>query len=209
MPPFTIHLIADDPLARAGLASLLASHTAVSITAQFTLPQWLQDSEETDYWAEAPDVILWDLGWELPDELPNLLDYPLPFVALLATPSDAVPLWEVGVRTLLPRHTPAAQLAAALQTAVAGFAILAPEMLPHLLTPATPTPDTAVDPLTSRESQVLQLVAEGLTNKAIAQRLAISDHTVKFHINAIMTKLNAQSRTQAVVRATQLGLILL
>jgi DNA-binding NarL/FixJ family response regulator len=52
-------------------------------------------------------------------------------------------------------------------------------------------------------------VAAGLPNKAIADRLRISEHTVKFHINAIMGKLGAQSRTEAVVRATQQGLILL
>jgi DNA-binding NarL/FixJ family response regulator len=57
--------------------------------------------------------------------------------------------------------------------------------------------------------EVLQLLAEGLPNKAIARRLDISDHTVKFHVNAILSKLGAQSRTDAVVRATRLGLILL
>jgi two-component system, NarL family, nitrate/nitrite response regulator NarL len=53
------------------------------------------------------------------------------------------------------------------------------------------------------------LLAEGMSNRAIAQVLAISEHTVKFHVNAIMTKLDAQSRTEAVVRATRLGLLLL
>ncbi len=52
-------------------------------------------------------------------------------------------------------------------------------------------------------------MAEGLSNRAIGQELEISEHTVKFHVNAIMTKLDAQSRTEAVVRATRLGLILL
>jgi DNA-binding NarL/FixJ family response regulator len=56
---------------------------------------------------------------------------------------------------------------------------------------------------------VLQLLAEGLANKAIAQRLQVSEHTVKFHVNAILGKLNASSRTDAVVRATRLGLIIL
>jgi two-component system, NarL family, nitrate/nitrite response regulator NarL len=56
---------------------------------------------------------------------------------------------------------------------------------------------------------VLQLLAEGLANKAIALQLDISEHTVKFHINAILAKLGVQSRTQAVVRATRLGLIIL
>jgi two-component system, NarL family, nitrate/nitrite response regulator NarL len=56
---------------------------------------------------------------------------------------------------------------------------------------------------------VLQLLAEGLPNKTIARQLSISEHTVKFHLNAIMSKLGAQSRTEAVVRATRLGLIIL
>jgi DNA-binding NarL/FixJ family response regulator len=63
--------------------------------------------------------------------------------------------------------------------------------------------------LTPREREVLQLLAEGLPNKTIASRLNISEHTVKFHVNAIMTKLGAQSRTDAVMRATRSGLILL
>jgi DNA-binding NarL/FixJ family response regulator len=57
--------------------------------------------------------------------------------------------------------------------------------------------------------EVLRLLAEGLPNKAIAHRLGISEHTVKFHVNALLGKLGAQSRTEAVVRATRLGLILL
>jgi DNA-binding NarL/FixJ family response regulator len=64
-----------------------------------------------------------------------------------------------------------------------------------------------VEELTPRETEVLQLLADGLTNKAIAQRLGISDHTVKFHVNAVLGKLGAQSRTEAVVRATRLGLL--
>jgi DNA-binding NarL/FixJ family response regulator len=54
---------------------------------------------------------------------------------------------------------------------------------------------------------VLGLLAEGLSNKAMAQRLDVSEHTVKFHLNAIMSKLGAQSRTEAVVLATRLGLV--
>ena len=56
---------------------------------------------------------------------------------------------------------------------------------------------------------MLQLLAQGMTNKGIALDLGITQHTVKFHVNAIMSKLGAQSRTEAVVRATQLGMIVL
>jgi DNA-binding NarL/FixJ family response regulator len=66
-----------------------------------------------------------------------------------------------------------------------------------------------IEDLTPREIEVLALVAEGLSNKAIASELTISTHTVKFHLNAIMSKLDVQSRTAAVVRATRLGLIAL
>lgn len=63
--------------------------------------------------------------------------------------------------------------------------------------------------LTSRESDVIQQLAEGLTNKAIAERLQISDQTVKFHVASLMGKLGATNRTDAVRRAVQRGLITL
>jgi DNA-binding NarL/FixJ family response regulator len=62
---------------------------------------------------------------------------------------------------------------------------------------------------TPREREVLALVAEGLANKMIARKLGITEHTVKFHLNAILTKLGAQSRTEAVVKATRMGLLAL
>jgi two-component system nitrate/nitrite response regulator NarL len=82
---------------------------------------------------------------------------------------------------------------------LAGAVLAVPEPLPGL----------PVEDLTPRELEVLQLLAEGLPNKAIGLRLSISEHTVKFHVNAILGKLGAQSRTDAVVRATRLGLIIL
>jgi DNA-binding NarL/FixJ family response regulator len=66
-----------------------------------------------------------------------------------------------------------------------------------------------VEALTPREVQVLELLAEGLPNKAIADRLTISDQTVKFHVSSISTKLGAANRTDAVRRAVRRGLITL
>jgi DNA-binding NarL/FixJ family response regulator len=65
------------------------------------------------------------------------------------------------------------------------------------------------EPLTPREVQVLELLAEGLPNKAIAARLSISDQTVKFHVSSISGKLGAKNRTDAVRRAVRRGLITL
>jgi DNA-binding NarL/FixJ family response regulator len=66
-----------------------------------------------------------------------------------------------------------------------------------------------IDALTTREREVLELVAQGLPNKAIASRLGISDHTVKFHLSSIFSKLGASSRTEAVRRGVRAGLITL
>jgi DNA-binding CsgD family transcriptional regulator len=65
------------------------------------------------------------------------------------------------------------------------------------------------EPLTPREIEVLELLAEGLANKAIASRLGISDQTVKFHVSSIYSKLGAANRTDAVRRAVRRGLIAL
>jgi DNA-binding NarL/FixJ family response regulator len=67
--------------------------------------------------------------------------------------------------------------------------------------------DRLIEPLTPRESEVLQLLADGLGNKEIASRLSISEHTIKFHIRSILGKLGASSRTEAVSRGLRSGLI--
>jgi DNA-binding NarL/FixJ family response regulator len=68
-------------------------------------------------------------------------------------------------------------------------------------------PQVLVEPLTPREHEVLVLAADGLRNRDIAERLAISEHTVKFHLASVFGKLGASSRTEAVRRGFQLGLI--
>jgi DNA-binding NarL/FixJ family response regulator len=70
-----------------------------------------------------------------------------------------------------------------------------------------PDPEPMAEPLTARELQVLRLMADGLPNKQISAVLAVSESTIKFHVNAILRKLNSQSRTEAVVRAARSGLI--
>ena len=76
-----------------------------------------------------------------------------------------------------------------------------------LLIPASDDEETLVEPLTPRETQVLELVADGLSNKAIASRLGVSDETIKFHLAAIFGKLGASNRTDAVRLALRHGLV--
>jgi DNA-binding NarL/FixJ family response regulator len=160
-----------------------------------------------------PDVLLWDLGWNplssarLLAELSNGLP---PVLALLADGEAVAQVWMADVRGLLPRATSGEALAVALAAVAQGLVILDPA-LAHLLTAGAGSRSavTPLEPLTSRELEVLRGLADGVANKEIARRLAISEHTVKFHVNAIMGKLGAQSRTEAVVRATRAGVIML
>jgi DNA-binding NarL/FixJ family response regulator len=69
--------------------------------------------------------------------------------------------------------------------------------------------DEFAEPLTARESQVLELLAEGKSNKEIASALEVSEHTVKFHVSSIIAKLGVAGRTEAVTRGLRDGLILL
>jgi DNA-binding NarL/FixJ family response regulator len=127
-------------------------------------------------------------------------------VVLLADAAQAATLWAAGGRHLLLREDNTEKLGSALSAAVQGLVVLDEPLLTFL--PAShPESRQSLHLLTRREFDVLQLLAEGLPNKIIADRLQISEHTVKFHVNALMAKLQAQSRTEAVVRAIRFGLL--
>jgi DNA-binding NarL/FixJ family response regulator len=97
----------------------------------------------------------------------------------------------------------------AMKAVVKGLTVLDPTVTATLLPSPPRLPDELISAPTAREMEVLQFLAEGLTNRAIASQLGISEHTVKFHVNAILTKFEAQSRTEAVVIAMRLGYIIL
>jgi two-component system nitrate/nitrite response regulator NarL len=204
-----VFVVAGDPLARAGLAALLAEQPGCTLAGQA--------SSSADLPAQAavyqPDVVLWDLGWDPAQDLEASLEQiddlgeeGLSVVALLADDAQAPEVWASGARGLLFRNASVEPLLAALQAASQGLVVYEPSLAPGPSPSRDPSLSLAED-LTPRETEVLQLLADGLTNKAIAQRLGISDHTVKFHVNAVLGKLGAQSRTEAVVRATRLGLL--
>jgi len=213
MDELQLLIVADDPLVRAGLTLLLADLPGCQVTGQISsdaLADALEDPTAPISSFGRADAIIWDLGWETPATLPDWPDAAIPVIALLPDGDAAAEVWAAGVRGLLLRDLDADQLLAAAQAVARGLAVIEPSLALDLLPTAGPAAEALpVEELTPRESEVLQLLAEGLTNKAIAQSLNISDHTVKFHVNAILSKLGAQSRTEAVVRATRLGLILL
>jgi len=216
MTDLRVLLVASDPLARAGLAALLQSEDGLTVIGQVS-------PDETALEAFTHDVALLDLGWELGDALAPLVDgalleFDLPLVVLL--PDDEHAPQIIGALHsaersaaygLLTRQASSEMIVAALAACVAGLVTLEPTLTTDLgdLQTSPDQLDEMVEPLTPREREVLDLLAEGLPNKSIASQLVISEYTVKFHVNSILTKLSAGSRTEAVVRAARLGLITL
>lgn len=205
-------IVSDNLLTRAGLAALLETRPDCLIVGQtVSSPQLLDDIDIYE-----PDVIVYDLSWQLETvsgHLGTLADCGVPVLGLLADENDASTVLGIlanfDVYGLLLNQSDADWLMTALRTINNGLIVLDPAISDTLLTTLPLPTQTLAEPLTPREDEVLQLLAQGMTNKAIAHGLGITDHTVKFHVNAIMTKLSAQSRTDAVIRATRAGLIVL
>jgi DNA-binding NarL/FixJ family response regulator len=158
-----------------------------------------------------PDVIIWDMLIPAAsiDRLVDFRDGGRPVVALLPDETAVADVWSAGARGVLLREASPESMTAALRSAAEGLAVFDPSFVPPLSASKTQPSDRLAEELTPREREVLQLLAQGQSNKEIARQLGISEHTVKFHVNSILGKLNVQSRTEAVVRATRLGLVLL
>lgn len=118
-----------------------------------------------------------------------------------------------GALGILPRNAPPSEIHSAIHAARRGLLLVEPELLREILATdsqrATDADVELVEELTDREIEVLRMLAEGFSNKEIASRMGISDHTVKFHISSILSKLEASSRTEAVTMGIRKGLILL
>jgi DNA-binding NarL/FixJ family response regulator len=134
-----------------------------------------------------------------------------PAIEIVHDPSEADVV--IGAQRTISQDVTADQIVAAVHAAAAGLQVMPveegvallpnPPMHKQMLEPV----EEIVEPLTPREMDVLEMLAEGLSNKMIAHRLSISDHTAKFHVNSILAKLNAGTRTEAVTRGIRLGLI--
>lgn len=198
-------VVAGDPLARAGLAALVGGMPDCRVVGEVAGDTALFEAIER----LGPDAVVWDLGQNgvAPDQ-ENLGEGAPPVLMLAPRDLPGFPGATASAGGVLPRDTDAPTLAAALRAAVRGLVVLDP-----LFLAGAPLRDRAAvdlsEPLTPREVEVLQSLAAGLPNKLIADRLGISEHTVRFHLNAIFGKLDAHTRTEAVSRAVRLGLIVL
>lgn len=192
-------VIAEDPALRHRLRELLAEHPDYPVIGEGDVAEAAVE--------RAADVIVWDLGRDPVDLRRQIAaipagDIPLLLIGPGAGMADAL---AAGARGYLAVEPDGRRLAAALQAVAHGLLVTDPAAAETLEADEF----TAVETLTAREHDVLQLLAEGLANKEIARRLHISDHTVKFHVNAILGKLGARTRTEAVTRAARQGLITL
>lgn len=198
-----ILIVSSDPASRRALAGSLESILDVEV---------IGDSAPETALAHVgrrsrPDIAVWDLG-DTPGDLARLSGFARlgpNVVALVTSAQRARRARAAGAMAVLPRGVDVAALHASLQAVHEGLSVADPTLEPPL--GDTTEIDDLGEELTPRELEVLRLIAEGLSNKAIAARLAIRESTVKDHVNSMLDKLGAQSRTEAVTLALRRGLI--
>ncbi|MFC3492760.1 response regulator [Glycomyces rhizosphaerae] len=212
-PPVSVLIADDDPLARTGLRTLLAAQPGIEPVAEASggtqvLPlakQW------------RPDVVLMDV--RMPDldgiSATRLLRESLPEppqVLVITTFENDEYVYEAlrsGASGFVLKRADIGQIALAIRVVARGDALLFPEAIRSLAASHAPPPGNAHGPvaLTRREAEVLRLVAEGLSNQAIATRLFLGLETVKTHVGSVLTKLGARNRTEAVIMAYESGFV--
>jgi NarL family two-component system response regulator YdfI len=190
---------------RAGLESLVRASPALELVGSEPDLASLQSVVER----EQPDVVLADLEYPQDEGLPPELLAATAVVLLVSNPRGAIDALRSGVRAILPRDVSATEMLAAIEAAAAGLAVLHPADLQAILPAERTIAAGSGEALTPREVEVFAMLAEGTGNKTIAWKLGISEHTVKFHVASIMSKLNATTRTEAVAIGIRRGLILL
>ena len=211
VPELRVLIVSPNPLARAGLTSLVQGMTGVKAVGATGIAEAASLAGQL-----LPDAVLLDAGEGEPEDLDAVSRLAsaqpgLPIVALASDQSAVAQALAFGASALLPLGIDSETLAVALLASAKGLATISRGDLASLL-PEEERIDPALkaptETLTPRELEVLQLMARGLTNRQIARRLQISEHTVKFHAGAVLGKLSARSRAEAVARAIGLGWIL-
>jgi len=209
-----VFIVAASPLARAGLENLLAVREVEVVGSKATIEMLTDQLSDA-----APEVVLIDSSGEpLEPMMGSILasglasDVAVVVLADGMTAAASADALRAGIRAALPGDISPEQLVSALQAVASGLLVLHPSHADEgLAAGSAPTRalDELAEALTSRELEVLQMLAAGLSNKEIAARLNISEHTVKFHVASILGKLGAASRTEAVSLGIRRGLVLL
>ncbi|MFF0270288.1 response regulator [Kribbella sp. NPDC004536] len=203
-------VVADDQqVVREGLVALLGLIDGVEVAGAAT-----NGVEAVDLVAQGNvDVVLMDLRMPVLDGIQATAritaDFPGVAVLVLTTYADDASIanaLRAGARGYLTKDASRAEIGAALRSTAAGQSTFDPQVTKRLLAGLTPTSDPGGDGLTARETEVLRLIAQGLSNPEIAGKLFISEATVKTHINNTFAKIGARHRAEAVRYAFRKGI---
>ncbi len=224
----TVFIVAPSLIARAGLESVLRDESDFTITgsaAELPIDFFIEQSADVMLVGIEREKDFTDLQVFIGDHSPEI-GIPVAvalFPAEMQNPKYASLAIKSGVRGILPREAAAREIVAAIAAAASDLITMPPEIADSLLTfHAENTPlnsetdgeendysSEPVENLTPRETQILELLADGASNKEIAYKLNISEHTVKFHVASVFGKFGVNTRTEAVTYGLRRGLILL
>ncbi len=213
-----VMVVATGAIARSGLSAMITAHPEMTLVSNVSdLDELAQAIDRS-----VPDVILLDLGnlpptsvWEKLTEIQAEAARSLPILIIDDFDRlDLVMALRAGVRGILTETSTEAELLATVSAVALGLVVFTPEAIDSLVheshsIAARQDSDRLEFSLTPREIEVLVRLGSGLGNKAIAQGLQISEHTIKFHISSIFQKLGVSTRTEAVAMGIRMGLILL
>jgi DNA-binding NarL/FixJ family response regulator len=214
-PRIRVLIVDDDNLMRAGLRGVLASDQAIEVVGEAA------DGNEASYRTRLlrPDVVLMDVRMPDLDGISATRDvlagFPAVKVVILTTFEQDDYIFgalNAGASGFLLKRTSPEELIAAIHTIAAGDSLLSPSVTSRVIErmAGQPAPGAARDPrlaeLTPRETEVLELVARGLSNGEIAATLVIEESTVKTHLKRILAKLGVRDRVQAVIFAYESSL---
>jgi DNA-binding NarL/FixJ family response regulator len=180
-------VVSSAPLVRSGLRTILGAFDDLDVT----------EADPTRLRVLNGDVMICD---------GTIPDVDVPALVLVCDAADAAEALASGARGVLARTAAPRRMHAALHAVAESETVIDDAFVDALLRHPRAEVEM-IEPLTAREREVLRLLASGLTNKEIAQRLGVTDHTIKFHVNGIFGKLGAATRTEAVVEAARRGII--
>jgi DNA-binding NarL/FixJ family response regulator len=204
-----IFIVAPTQMVRAGLRAMLSADGVTVVGEAASL-------DGLDLAASRPDVLVVDEASLIDDIARTALvsyDNSPALVVLSDDSGTAAGLRDMPVRGwgIVSPDAPPSELQAAVVASAQGLVVLPLAIASQALTQRSAVQavvgESLPEPLTGRERDVLSLISQGLPNKLIARQLSISEHTVKFHVSSIYTKLGASSRTDAVSKGARLGLI--